>query len=189
MKITAYAAAISLMAGTAFAGGLADPVVEPVIVEPVAPVAVSDWTGFYAGLQFGQGEVSTAASEATLDFDAYGLHAGYLYDFGQFVAGAEIDYNELDAGFETTADMLRLRGRLGYDLGRFLPYATLGAARMSSGDVAETGVTYGLGADFKVTERISLGAEYSWNQFDIDIPDGEVEANYDFLQLRAAFRF
>lgn len=60
---------------------------------------------------------------------------------------------------------------------------------MSSGDVAETGVTYGLGADFKVTERISLGAEYSWNQFDIDIPDGEVEANYDFLQLRAAFRF
>lgn len=189
MKITAYAAAMSLMAGTAFAGGLVDPVVEPVIVAPVAPIAVSDWSGFYAGLQFGQGEASYSISDATIDFDAYGLHAGYLFDFGQFVAGAELDYNELDADLGEPADLLRLRGRLGYDLGRFLPYATLGAARMSSGGLSETGVTYGLGADFKVTERISLGAEYSRNRFDVESPDGEAEASFDFLQLRAAFRF
>ena len=45
---------------TIFAGGLAEPVAEPVIAAPVVMAPVSaDWTGFYAGAQVGYGDVSS----------------------------------------------------------------------------------------------------------------------------------
>lgn len=188
MKIALYAAGASLLASTAFAGGLTPPVAEPVIATPVAPVAVGDWTGFYAGLQYGQGKLEIVDG-ASFAFDAYGAHAGYLRDFGQFVVGAEIDYNELDAGAlgGSSIDMLRLRARVGYDMGDFLPYATIGMAQISAGDETETGMSYGIGGEFKVTERISLGAEFSWNDFElVGAPE---DTSFDTIQVRASYRF
>ncbi|MFT4013567.1 MAG: porin family protein [Paracoccus sp. (in: a-proteobacteria)] len=193
MKIAAYAAlALTTAASAAHAGGYAAPVVEaPVAAAPVVIAPESDWTGFYAGLQYGKGDAKLKfdGDEAKEDFNAYGLHAGYLHDFGQFVAGGEIDYNKLDFDNSEDGDLWRARARAGYDLGRFLPYVTLGAAHIKGGDLSETGLTYGLGADYKVTEQFSVGAEYSRNDFkDVENVDN-LDLDTNLVQIRASYRF
>lgn len=195
MKIAAYAALAVAAASAANAGGYVAPVVEaPVMVAP-APMAepVGDWTGFYAGLQYGKGnaELSFAGTSADTDFDAYGVHGGYQRNFGKFVGGAELDYNKVSMDDDLgDGDLWRLRGRAGYDMGRFLPYVTLGAAHISGdGDLSETGITYGLGADFKVTDKFTVGAEYSRNDFK-DVADVDnADLDTDMVQIRASYHF
>lgn len=192
MKIAAYAALAVVAASAANAGGYVAPVVDTPIEIAAAPVVdVSDWTGFYAGLQYGKGNADFTLDGASAedDLDAYGVHGGYLRDFGKFVAGGELAYDKADLDTGGDADLWRLRARAGYDMGRFLPYATLGAARISGDDVSETGMSYGLGADFKVTEKFTVGAEYSRNDFkDVDDVDG-ADLDTDLVQVRASYRF
>ncbi|MFA5581148.1 MAG: porin [Paracoccaceae bacterium] len=195
-RILVSAAAASFVAGSALAGGYTPPVVEAPIITPVAPIAVSDWTGFYAGLQYGTGTAEPATLGDPLDdtdFDAYGVHAGYLHDMGTFVLGAELDYNNVDLdGLDFDSDMIRLRARGGYDIGRVMPYLTAGVARLSvdTGAVSytETGMTYGIGVDFKATERFTVGLEYSRQDFD-NSDDSGYEVDADMIQLRASYRF
>lgn len=193
MKLAFATLGASLFAVTAHAGGYVAPVVEPAPAPVVAPVAapVSDWTGFYAGLQYGQGDadVNFDGDSVSSDFDAYGVHGGYNRDFGQFVLGGELDYNRVDLDEAGEGDLVRLRGRAGYDLGRFMPYVSLGAAHVETDDLSETAFTYGIGADFKVTERMTLGAEYTRQDFD-DVNDvSGFDIDSDMVQVRASFRF
>jgi len=193
MKLAFATLGASLFAVTAHAGGYVAPVVEPAPAPVVAPVAapVSDWTGFYAGLQYGQGDadVNFDSDSVSSDFDAYGVHGGYNRDFGQFVLGGELDYNRIDLDEAGEGDLVRLRGRAGYDLGRFMPYVSLGAAHVDADDLSETAFTYGIGADFKVTERMTLGAEYTRQDFD-DVNDvSGLDLDTDMVQVRASFRF
>lgn len=198
MKFAFAATAATLVAGAATAGGYTAPVVEeaPVVVTQPAPLAPGGWTGFYAGLQYGQGnaDLSDNGVKTDSDFDAYGLHVGYNRNFGQFVLGGELDYNRIKLD-ETSdkGDLTRLRARAGYDMGRFMPYVTLGAARVSADagayDIKETGLTYGLGGDFKVSDRITVGAEYTHQQWDdvADVSGADLDA--DLFQIRASWRF
>ena len=193
MKLAFATLGASLFAVTAHAGGYVAPVVEPAPAPVVAPVAapVSDLTGFYAGLQYGQGDadVNFDGDSVSSDFDAYGVHGGYNRDFGQFVLGGELDYNRIDLDEAGEGDLVRLRGRAGYDLGRFMPYVSLGAAHVETDDLSETAFTYGIGADFKVTERMTLGAEYTRQDFD-DVNDvSGFDIDSDMVQVRASFRF
>ncbi|MDQ7775140.1 MAG: outer membrane beta-barrel protein [Paracoccus aminovorans] len=186
--------AVAALTGTAaLAGGYQSPVVEtaPVAVVETAPAEV-DWTGFYAGLQGGQGnaDVSFGSASADLgDFDAWGLHGGYQRDMGQYVLGGELDYNRLTGDGDGHADLWRLRGRVGADLGKFQPYVTLGVARYSDDELSETGFSYGIGAEYLLTPRFSMGAEYSRNSFsDVADRDG-LDLDADAVQLRGSFRF
>lgn len=202
MKLFVITVSAITMSSAAFAGGYVAPVAAPAPVVVTAPVMMApDWSGFYAGLQYGQGSAEVSGFGVTVDagdFDAYGLHAGYTRDFGQFVLGGELDYNKVDFDdADEDGDLVRLRARAGYDAGRFLPYATLGVARVSGdiGDdsVSETGVTYGIGADFRVTDSFTLGLEYSRNDFS-DVLEDElgtsgVDLDTDLVQVRASYRF
>ena len=198
MKLVFASVAASLVAGSALAGGYTPPVqnAEPIVVAPVVVDDASDWTGFYAGAQYGKGsaELSLNGTNDDEDMDAYGLHAGYLRDFGKFVLGGELDYNQLDIdNVDDKGDLTRLRARAGYDMGRFMPYVTLGVAKLSADtgtyNISETKATYGLGADFKVTDAFTVGAEYTKQDFsDVDDVDG-LDLDTDMFQLRAAYHF
>jgi opacity protein-like surface antigen len=149
--ITRTAAAALLAAGPTFAGGFAAPVAvaapaAPAVV-PVTPViaATTDWSGAYVGGQLGFGRLTfdDQAGEAdiedeTFDGALYGLHAGYMFDFGRIVAGGEIDFDgtqidvtEAGEDMAEVGSIARAKLRLGYDAGRVLPYVTAGLARVT----------------------------------------------------------
>ncbi len=188
MKTALLSLALGLLAGTASAGGLVAPDTAP--APDTAATVSGDWSGFYAGLHYGTGSVEAQGPvrRQETDGDAYGLHAGYLRDFGRHVLGAELDYDRLDDDDDRSGDMLRLRARAGMDLGRVMPYLTLGLARYSDDDYSDTGLTYGLGADFRVTERVVLGLDYSRDSID-DVDGTGVDLDADSIRLRASFRF
>lgn len=215
-RILMTAAAALLAAGPALAGGFAAPVVvaapAPVVVAPAPVVAGTDWTGGYVGGQLGFGTLSMDDDneETELeDFDGtlFGVHAGYMFDFGRFVAGAEIDYDRADITAEDDDEMTddatdldsiaRAKLRLGFDGGRFLPYVTGGVARASlsaeNADLEETledgydGNFYGIGANYAVSERFMVGVEALRHNFD-DTPAG-FDSDVNTITLRGSFRF
>lgn len=168
MKILACSFALTLAAGVANAGGFVTPVITP---EPAAPsrayVMVNEWNGIYLGLHYGWDS----------DISGRGIHAGHIWDRGAYILGAEVDYTDL------SGDMLRLRSRAGYDLGRVLPYASLGLARFSTGGDTQTGYSYGLGVVFKLTDAISIGADLSRTSL------ADTNDDIDLLQIRTSYRF
>ncbi|KIN71711.1 outer membrane protein [Sulfitobacter guttiformis] len=193
MKLIIASVVAAFAATSAFAGSLEYTPVETAPT-PIAPQAYNDlsWTGGYAGLQYNDGdfELSDGVDSASVDVDGFGIHGGYLYDLGQYVVGGELSYDRLSAdGSDEDVDLTRLRGRVGYDFGKFMPYATLGIANISADDLSETGLTFGIGAEMLVTEKFSVGLEYSRSQFnDIDDVDG-LDGDLDLIQLRGSFRF
>lgn len=184
--------ATSILGTAAFAGNLAEPVVETV-PEPIyqAPVSLGgDWTGAYGGLNLGYGDVDGTGT-ADGDDMTYGLHLGYDYDFGRFVAGGEIEYDKADIdlnGAATTDSVARLKLRGGYDLGRTLIYATAGIAQLDTSLGKDTGEFLGLGIAYQVTDRFTLGGEVLEHRFD-DIGGSGVDADATTFNLRGSFRF
>ena len=192
-KITAAAlVATTSLSGVALAGSLTDPIVEtPVIAPP--PVNLSgDWTGFYTGLQLGYGDID---GDAGLEGDdnLYGFHAGYDYDFGNWVVGGELDYDkadiDLNGGIANVDSVARLKFKGGYDLGNTLVYATAGMARADTSVGDETGPFAGIGVTYKVTERYTIGAELLEHRFDAvgGVAGADVDATT--LTLRGSLRF
>lgn len=177
-KFTAGAALAAVMVAgfglPAMAGGMATPIVEPTIA-PAAPVVMQrggDWTGGYVGAQLGYGDVSAGANDGT--GATYGVHGGYDHDFGRWVAGVGLDWDKTDidlgAGTGSLDDIARLKFRVGADLGRTLVYATAGPARASAsvGAINDTdsGWYAGIGADYGLNDRWTVGGEVLTNQFD-----------------------
>ena len=193
MKIILTSVIATMIAGSAFAGSLDYTAAEPA---PVAPQTFDDvsWTGSYMGLQYSNGDfdVSDGENSGNVDVDGFGLHAGYLYDMCSVIVGGEFSYDRISAdedGADGDVDLARLRGRVGYDLGKFQPYITLGVAHLSDDEFSETGLTYGIGAEYLVSNQFSVGVEYSRSQFnDIDNQDG-VDGDLDLIQLRGSDRF
>ncbi len=203
-KITTLALlSASAFAGVASAGSLADAYVEPQVFEPVAaPAPVftgGDWTGFYTGAQLGYGDIDGTSNDGNntnddlVDGDGgiYGLHAGYDYDFGRYVLGAEVDYDQanIDLANGVEVDSIaRLKAKVGYDLGRTMVYATGGAARVDTSVGDETGPFLGLGVAYQVTDNFTLGGEVLGHKFD-DIGGTGVEADATTATIRGSFRF
>lgn len=189
------AAALGLMAflGTvpAFA---ADAVMEP----PPAPAVpmeeppVNTWSGPYAGVSVGYGFAGETEDETfatTVDTDGFllGAFAGYNYQVGNIVAGAEADIGYswaegTDLGLTSESGVEgSLRARLGYVVSpNILLYATAGGAakdlEISGGGVSDSntmiGWTAGAGADMMVTEQIFGRVEYRYTDFGSKSFDG-----------------
>lgn len=181
----------------AFAGGIADPVMTSAPTAPVAftpaPVMASDWSGFYLGGSVGMGDVTVGDADA-IDADNMGLHAGYNYDMGQFVLGAEVEYAQLDfenAGDGIDASVLRLKARAGYDAGAFLPYLTAGAAQLKiedGSDVSDNGYFYGAGVEYAINDSFRVGGEILQHEFD-DFNGGGADIAAQTMSLRVSYSF
>jgi len=212
------AAAALIAAAPAMAGGFTPsvaspaPVAAPVVVAPtpIVPASTgSDWTGFYVGGQFGYGNLSVDDNNGATDDDdfdgaTYGLHAGYMRDFGRFVLGAEIDFDGSQisvgegAGAVDLDTVARAKLRAGYDAGRFLPYVTAGyaSAQLSSDDDATDallddrydGHFYGLGVAYQINDRFMTSAEVLRHSFE-DTPVADFDTDVTTISLRGSIRF
>jgi hypothetical protein len=192
MSRYALAAILSALAGQALAGGPVVAVVEQPVVA-ATPAPSFDWTGFYAGVNLGFGDLSTGFASA--DHQFYGLQLGYLRDLGTFVLGGELAFTKGDfddvPGADYDSTRLKLIG--GYDAGRFLPYAVLGVSDYSLSDgvtSSDTGVLYGVGGRyaFGANGQHVLGLEYLVEAMDDFVGTGQDLDNKE-LMLRYDFRF
>jgi predicted porin len=184
--------ASSALGGAAYAGNLAEPVVEQQVYTPAPEVNVGDWTGFYTGLQLGYADVNGPGAQDG-DNGTYGFHVGYDYDLGNYVVGTELDYDKTDVtlggGGATVDSVARLKFKGGYDMGSTLIYATAGAARADTSVGTETGPFVGLGVNYKVTERYTVGAELLQHQFNDVGGVGGNDVDATTFTVRGSLRF
>ena len=191
---------LGLTTAPVLAGGFAEPIATPPVAAPViiaapAPMMSADWTGFYAGAQLGYGQLQSDAIDEDPQDLLYGVHAGYLYDLGNIVVGAELDYDMTNIGFALPAvdldSVARFKLRAGYDAGAFQPYLTAGVAQATvSGalDGTSDGQFAGLGLDYQLSDSFRVGGEVLAHQFD-NLVDSGVDVEATTLTLRASYNF
>ncbi|VVT31891.1 outer membrane protein [Rhizobium sp. EC-SD404] len=195
--IIAVALASTVMSPSAFA---ADAVVYNEPAPASAPMIAPgfDWTGPYIGVQAGYAWADLDVGPATIDADGVlgGVHAGYNYDLGGFVVGAEIDYDfaniEIDGGIGEVDGVARGKLRAGVDLGRVMVYGTGGVAYATAdtvlGDLSDFGWAAGAGVDFAATDNIIVGAEYLYHDFS-NFDDSGIDVNVHTLKAKVSFKF
>lgn len=192
MKIVVYVVfVIIVVLVLVYVGGYVVLVVEVlvVVVFMFVIVDVSDWMGFYVGLQYGKGnvELNYVVDE---DFDLYGLYGGYLCDFGKFVVGGELFYDKIDFDNSGDVDLWCLCVCVGYDMGCFLFYVMLGVVYVSGdNDLLEIGVIYGVGVDFKLIDKFIVGVEYLCVDFKDVFDVDNVDIDIDLVQICVFYCF
>jgi outer membrane immunogenic protein len=152
------------------------------------PAPATTWQGFYVGANLGWGwarnSVTVAGATGTSDLDGVlgGVQAGYNYQLGSFVLGAEADIQLTDQRQDTTIGAVALseripyfgtlRGRVGYAMDSWLFYVTGGAIygehRITATTAAATGSltdsgwgwTVGGGVEAMLWSNISGKIEY-----------------------------
>lgn len=200
LRVLAATSALVAVAAPALAQKAEDtpPDPTPVIVEtaPIAPFA-----GGYAGAQLGYGFGNVESSNGNaIDEDGDGvvggLHAGYLFQNGQFVYGGEVDYDFADVEFDNDAGSLdglgRIKAKAGYDFGGTMLYGTAGAvygdADIDGGSFNDWGWTAGAGVDHFITDRVTVGGEVLYNDFG-EFDDSNVDLTATTVTARVSYRF
>lgn len=198
-RLSLSVATLAVLAAPALAGGLTEPAPEPVIAAPVvmAPAPVlADWTGFYGGASLGYGDV-TGSNTIGDDMNGltFGAHAGYMFDLGAFVLGAEAEIMGADITDDSIGldleSVLRAKVRAGYDAGAFLPYATAGYARLTTTgaiDDGGDGFFFGAGVDYRLGTNVLLGAEVLQHEFD-DYAGSGIDVSATTFGARVSYQF
>lgn len=195
LLVTGATLSMAVAAGSAFAGNLDEPIIQTAPAPMAAPVMMApgnDWSGFYVGGSLGYAN----ANEDTDAFDAdgltYGVHAGYDYDFGNFVLGGELEASGFDLtdGANEVDSVLRAKLRAGYDAGAYLPYLTAGIASMTVGglDATDEGAFYGVGMDYMLSDNIRVGGEILQHEFD-NFNDTGLNIDATTAAVRVSFQF
>ena len=176
---------ISLLAIIAGAGAAtAADMARPVYKAPPAPVIVTDWSGFYIGLNGGGGWANNSFDRFTGDNGTgkggvFGGHAGYNWQFGSVVAGVEGDfdgaslsYTDPEAFKHKTDELASARGRFGYlMLPNLLAYGTGGfgwahskivdtTGQFGTDSINQPGWVAGAGLEYKMFGPLIARGEY-----------------------------
>lgn len=222
-----YAALGLGLATPALAGGYTEPVYEPApVVAPAPVVSSSDWSGFYSGVFLGY-----ADDDVNIDVDGGpspddqpnpsgglgGIAAGYNFQSGNWVYGVEADIAATDltdtGSYDAAPDelevdvnsMATLRGRVGYDMGRWMPYATVGFAAADADYSVDTGTdtlddsntmtgySAGFGAEYAINDRWSAKGEYLYTNLEGRFQgDGAIESadvDHEIHAVRAGLNY
>lgn len=205
LRIVAAAIALGVLSLPAAAAdlGIAEPLPVP---DTVAAAPANDWTGFHLGALLGWtwANADTDARQGEIEADGIdgGAYAGFDYQMGNFVVGAEGDVIvsgvEGDAGRLSVDQGLNgsLRARAGIALDQFLLYGTGGAAlsnvELSRGgtedDQALWGWTVGAGAEAMVTDNVTARVEYRYTDYmdeTFSVGGGDVDSDLSTHSVRA----
>lgn len=190
--ITTLLISTMMTAGAVNAGGVAEPA--PAVVAMPAPIAETDWTGVYVGLGFGTIMYDDEGTVADDDGFQASAFAGYLYNLGDVVLGAELKYAHVTSWDDANSEdrFLSVAARAGYDLGRVLPYVSLGVGHYNSSccDDSDTLTMLGVGADVQVADNVRVGVLYEYGYNDsFDFGFGDFELSVPTLSLRAMYNF
>jgi len=197
-KFIAAAAALMAAGSPAFAADLA-----MTQVEPVAPLVIYNWSGFYVGADIGYAWASadahadgpfTGSIDLSPDADGVvgGVYVGYNAQFNQLVVGIEADIEATgNSGDDRFSDVFDLRASadqnwqgsvrapLGWAIDNFMPYVTAGVA-FSDWDV-DSNVSDPILGDFNFSDSktftgwtIGVGLDYGFTQNII----GRIEYRY-----------
>jgi outer membrane immunogenic protein len=176
-----------------------------VLIASSVAATAQDWSGGYVGLSFGQGsgEIGVPAVSGTDTLDSgsvYGLFAGYNLQRNSMVYGAELAYQTADITSEAFPGqgidrLIDLKGRVGYAAGPGMFYGLLGysanRAFVPGATSDGSGVSYGVGYDYKINDAFTIGGEYlnrdMQNDETADIL--ELEPDVSTFTLRAGMRF
>ena len=209
--LLASVAALGLVAaGAASAADL--PSRKGPIAAPVYVPAFS-WTGFYvganAGYAWGNVNANGFANVGNLDGFIGGGQVGYNYQIGQFVVGAEADFQGADLSSGNNLGLVgvkteyfgTVRARLGFAVDRFMPYVTGGWAYGNvktsipaigfSSDRSHTGGwTLGGGVEYAFTNNIIAGVEYLYVDLgEKNILGAGTKVGTDFSVVRARLSY
>ena len=133
-----------------------------------------------------------------MDSRSFSGFLGYNLQVRRLVFGGELEYAKtmVESDFVSDADIAstRLKARLGFDAGRFMPYAFAGLTYMDVEDrdtgLEESGPLYnaGAGIDYAVNDRLRLGVEYieDWTH---DGSDTSVNLGASSVALRVSLAF
>jgi hypothetical protein len=162
------------------------------LLSAACPALSQEWSGGYAGLQFG-GFSGSASDGADGDGGGAiaGVHAGYGVDVGSFVVGAEVDLDFGGVGLDDAADIdsiARLKLRAGTDLRGAFVYGTAGVARADTSLGQGEGGFAGVGAGWRLGARMTLGGEVLYQQFD-DVDGSGVDIDGTTATARVTFSF
>lgn len=198
MKTIAALIATAALTAPAFAGGPIAVAEEPAIVPAAEPYVAPgvDWTGGYVGAQLGYGDIDS--NGAGVDGNGWlgGVHGGYRWDLGNWVAGGELSYDtadiELGAGAGELNDVTALKLTAGREIGNSLVYGALGAAHASATvggvDLSDNGLVYGIGFDYAVNDRWTVGGEVLQHNFD-DFDASGVDLDATTVKAKVALQF
>ncbi len=180
-------------------------------------VAAQDWSGFYAGLSVNSNS-GTSPSQPYVYDEGYqmgssavvGGFAGYRWNASDsIVLGVEvamqgpITVNEPESQAGSVDDysfeqLIDAKLSLGTPVGKALIY---GFAGMSSGTLDAygsdeymynaSGMNYGVGVDYMISEKFTVGAEYISRNMTGYVSGGNPESqkNASTISLRASFKF
>jgi outer membrane immunogenic protein len=148
---------------------------------PAMPVYLSDWAGFYIGINGGGGWGQTKFDFTPVlntkpSGGVFGGHAGYNWQYGPVVAGLEADFDGADIKDtvlgvgQKTNELATARARIGYlFVPNLLAYGTGGAGwghtqissrGFLSDEVNQFGWVAGAGLEYKLLDHVLLRAEY-----------------------------
>ena len=113
-------------------------------------------------------------------------------DLGKIVVGIEGNYDMIDlnlnGGAVVVDNVVRLKLIGGYDLGPALLYATVAAVRADSSIGSDNGTAMGIGVDYALTGRVTVGAELLEHRFK-DFAASGINLDATTANLRVGFRF
>jgi outer membrane immunogenic protein len=189
-------AILSVLAGLIFAGAAS--AADADYGANIAPERFG-WSSFYVGGSVGYGllsdvDYSFAPPLVSEGKDwLFGVHAGYLHQFGNFVVGLEGEYQRLDIQFEGlpvfAEDAWTIKARAGLAFDRWLITGHGGGSYVTTNiGLEDWAWVAGVGVDYAVTDHIVLGASYSHMRSD-SYDDTLIYARIDQFTARLGFKF